>query len=282
MEKYCRNCNNFGHRYHECNCPILSYGIILFKRHDNKDDNKNDNIKIIMIEKKDTLSYVEFMRGRYNDINNIEYIISLIDRFSNDEKNRILKYKFDELWNKLWIDLDNINNKIKREYHNSNRMFNKLKYDGVNYKGKNIKLKDIIKSSKTDYNYNEWEIPKGRRENYESNMECSIREFYEETNISQDKYNIIFNILPLIEEYIGTNNVFYRHLYYIGELIDYDIDVKMDNKNTNQIKEIKNIKWMNEDECYKHIRNYDKNKSEIIRKFFRWIKLNSEYGEVKK
>ena len=36
MEKYCRNCGNWGHIYKECKNPILSYGIILYNNNANR------------------------------------------------------------------------------------------------------------------------------------------------------------------------------------------------------------------------------------------------------
>ena len=85
MEKYCNNCGNEGHYYRECRYPIMSYGIILY------DDSEKENIKIVLIERKNTLSYIEFLRGKY-DINNNEYIQLLFDRMNNEEKNLILNH----------------------------------------------------------------------------------------------------------------------------------------------------------------------------------------------
>ena len=62
--KYCNNCGNFGHIYKHCRHPILSYGIILY------DDSIPDNIKIVMIERKDSISYIEFLRGKYKSYTN--------------------------------------------------------------------------------------------------------------------------------------------------------------------------------------------------------------------
>ena len=58
---------------------ILSYGIILY---DNS--NKND-IKIVLIERKNSISYIEFLRGKYN-INSDLYIQLLFNRMSINEK----------------------------------------------------------------------------------------------------------------------------------------------------------------------------------------------------
>ena len=67
MEKYCNNCGNIGHYYRDCKYPILSYGIILY------DDTDKNDIKIVLIERKNSISYIEFLRGKY-DINSKSYI----------------------------------------------------------------------------------------------------------------------------------------------------------------------------------------------------------------
>lgn len=269
MEKYCRNCGKYGHLYNQCYNPIMSYGIILF----------NDNNEIIMIERKDTLSYIEFLRGRYYNLNNISYIKLLIDRFSVEEKERILKYTFDELWSKLWINLDNINSRIKSEYKKSSILFNKLS-NGFYYNNEFINLKKLINNSKTIYINNEWEIPKGRREKYETNKDCAIREFNEETNLKEGDYMIIDNIFPITENYIGSNNINYCHTYYIAKLLNNECNLYIDIDNKNQFNEIKNIKWMSKEQCINNIRNYDYHKIDIIKKFYKWKDEYKNFGKI--
>ena len=271
MEKFCKNCGNKGHLYLRCTKPILSYGIILF----------NNNNKILLIERRNSLSYIEFIRGKYKNHMNIEYIQYLINHFTKYEKEYIIKNEFDKLWKDLWINMNTINSKIKREYKNSEILFNKLK-DGFFMNDKYINLNQLICESKNEYEYeyNEWEIPKGRRENHESNRECAIREFEEETNIKFQDYQIIDNILPLIEDYISTNNVHYRHIYYIAKLITNDIEIEVNENNDNQKIEVKDIKWLNENECNQYIREYDKHKRKIIRTFYDWLNNYKEYGEI--
>ena len=50
-------------------------------------------------------------------------------------------------------------------------------------------------------------IPKGRRNNHESNMDCAIREFTEETNIDKKNYKILNNLHCIQENYTGTNGL---------------------------------------------------------------------------
>ena len=80
MDKsYCNNCGNYGHVYKNCRHPILSYGIILYHK-----CKKTNEIKIVMIERKDSLSYIEFLRGKYSSIFNLEYLKLLFSRMSSD------------------------------------------------------------------------------------------------------------------------------------------------------------------------------------------------------
>lgn len=269
MELYCRNCGNYGHGYKHCRKPIMSYGVVLY----------NDDNKIIMVERKDSLSYIEFLRGKYHNVNNINYIQLLIDRFSNEEKKRILNYDFNELWIKLWVNLERVNSKIKHEYNDSFALFNKLKV-GFLYDNEYITLETLVKKSETDYVYNEWEIPKGRRENWENNKECAIREFNEETNIKSSEYMLINNIIPITEDYIGSNNINYCHIYYIGKMINKETELYIDKFNKNQINEIKDIKWFDRDECHKYIRDYDDHKNKVINDFYGWKNEYKKYGNI--
>ena len=259
--KYCNNCGNYGHTYNKCRHPILSYGVILYKI-----DKKLNIPKIVMVERKDSLSFIEFIRGKYKSYDNTKYIQLLISRMTAEEKNKLLNNSFENLWNLLWIHLDNVNQKIKKEYDKSKINFDMLK-KGFLKDDIFFNLKKLIDLVKDNYEENEWEIPKGRRSNHENNKDCALREFNEETNIESHNYSIINNIIPMIEEYKGINNVRYKHIYYIA-MTEKEIELKIDMKNKNQYTEVKNNAWLTKKECYEKIRNYDKNKKKIIHDFF--------------
>ncbi len=260
MEKYCNNCGNIGHYYKECRYPILSYGVILY------DDTDKNNIKIVMIERKNSLSYIEFLRGKYK-LDDKEYIQLLFDRMNNNEKKIILKSEFDDLWKNLWVNFNNINTRIKREYSQSKVNFDILKKAGY--------IEHFFKSSKNLYEENEWEIPKGRRNNKEKNKCCAIREFEEETNIKSNDYKLIYNNVPLTEEYKGINNVNYKHVYYIGK-VNSPLELYIDPKNKDQILEVNSIKWLNKKECLEKIRDYSYSKLNVIKQFYNFIENISD------
>lgn len=263
-DNYCNNCGNIGHVYKNCRHPILSYGILLFHK-------LEEETKVIMIERKDSLSYIEFLRGKYSSIYNLSYLLLLFSRFSEGELKKINENDFDVLWDTLWIHTDTINNRIKREYSKSKEKFNKIK-NGFLYKKEKINIEYLVNKVKEKkvFTMNEWEIPKGRRKQYENNKECAKREFQEETNIPFDKYVIYDNIIPLIEEYKGINGVRYKQVYYIGRINELlELSINMENKD--QYTEIKDIKWLTKKEANDSIREYDASKKALLNKAFSFI-----------
>ena len=278
MENYCNNCGNFGHLYKDCRHPILSYGIILY----NKEKTEREEIiyRIIMVERKDSLSYIEFLRGKYKTPLNYEYIQLLISRMTKEETKKLLSFDFDTLWEKLWIHTETINQIIKKEYQKSKIIFNQLK-GGIKKEDVEYSLETIIQKSSQNYSMNEWEIPKGRRKGVENNKKCAIREFEEETNVKEDQYQLVTNVIPLIEEYRGINNVRYKHVYYLGE-IDQLVNVEVNMDNINQYTEIKSIQWLTKEECFEKIRDYDVTKKEIIDTIFNFLFKTSNELVIKK
>jgi len=92
---YCNNCGRIGHQYHQCKLPITSYGIIAFKI------TKNKEVKYLLIRRKDTLGYVDFIRGKYTH-NNMQHIVNMLQEMTNDEKKRLCNEEFKLLWNNMW------------------------------------------------------------------------------------------------------------------------------------------------------------------------------------
>ena len=64
----------------------------------------------------------------------------------------------------------------------------------------------------------------------ETEIECALREFEEETNINKNNINLL-DINYIDELYMSTNNIKYKHTYYISQYI---------NKN-NKLSIIKNL-----------------------------------------
>jgi ADP-ribose pyrophosphatase YjhB (NUDIX family) len=261
----CINCGYTGHTSRNCNYPITSFGVIAFKLHFGK-------LYFLMIQRKDSLCYTEFIRGKY-DIKNIGYISKLFSYMTQEEKNRILEEEFDTLWKKLWI---NNTNNLKKEYGISRGKFNKL------IAGYKIKSKETILHISANYfventesiDEQEWEFPKGRRKLNETDFMCATREFEEETTINQ-RFIQFLDINKQYEEiFIGKNKLRYRNVFYLGGYTRGNIrESFFDNQNADQIKEIKDVKWMSYDDVTNKLQG-NIEKLELFRRVYNQLRKN--------
>ena len=226
----------------------ISYGVILIK----KEENEN---KILMINRKDSLCYIDFIRGKYK-LNNLEYINKLFSRMSKEEIENIKTQEFSKLWKSLW-NIKNNNYLTKKEYIISNNKFYKIK--------KKYNFNNII-----GYNNSEWEIPKGKKNNIETNKLAACRELEEETNIKSVDYKLIQNIVPLTEIFVGENNIIYKNIYYFGICLNSS-NIFINSKNQDQINEIKDVKFFTKTEAINKIRDYNTTKKDIILNTFDFI-----------
>lgn len=256
-EFYCANCGKMGHLYKNCLHPIISLGIILYRKKTNK-------LEYLMVQRKDTLGFVEFMRGKYNE-DNVEYLEKLFSIMTQNERKKIVSNDFDELWSELWMD------KTKRQYYNeyetSKQKFYNLKMGFINKSDVYIDLNEIHKKKQIYYYNPEWGFPKGRRNLYESDLDCALREFEEETGILRDHIILQDSVNYYSETFFGTNNIKYKHNYYIAVLKDdVVIDYNIDKNNLDQITEISKIEWFDYDTSLNIIRPYNMEKKHLLQK----------------
>lgn len=227
----------------------ISYGVILIK-------NEKDVNKILMINRKDSLCYIDFIRGKYK-LNNEIYLDKLLSRMSKIELENIKNKDFKVLWKNLWNISDSDKNyQNKKEYILSNNKFNKIK--------------NSLNLDSSNYNNSEWELPKGKKNKNESNKEAACRELEEETNIKPEDYILIQNMIPLTEQFVGENNIVYTNIYYFGICLN-DSNIFLNKKNKEQINEIKDVKFFSKEEAIKKIRDYNLSKIDIIENTFDFI-----------
>jgi 8-oxo-dGTP pyrophosphatase MutT (NUDIX family) len=250
----CNNCGKIGHMFHQCKLPITSYGIITFR-------GGLDGIEYLMIRRKNSFGYIDFIRGKYS-LNNLTQLKTIINEMSQNEKDEILSLSFDELWLDMWGRNNIVNNQYKSEELISKKKFELLK-DGVSIDNHNYTLKDIVEMSTTKWHETEWEFPKGRRNQKEKDLDCAIREFEEETGISKDNIELIENVLPFEEIFIGSNHKAYKHKYFLA-LFKKTHDINNDNLTNFQTSEVSKLEWKTIDKCLESIRPYNLEKKEII------------------
>ena len=296
---FCTNCSKLNHEYKECRDPVTSYGIILInfknqlanfnkdfidliksgnkfeldeygiKVNSYKDIEKfsmySNLIDFLMIQRKHTLGYIEFIRGRYN-IDNIDGIVYLFQQMTPHEIELIAKNDFDKLWKDFWGNSPPTHQYAYNEHEKSKEKFNILKNEEDE-----LSLSFYVNNVRSAWAQSEWGFPKGRRNKQEENLICAKREFEEESDYKDTDYIILDNINPIVEDFIGTNGVKYRHIYYLA-LNNKDINtLKINHNNEHQHNEIGDIKFFNYEEGIKIIRPYHTAKKKVLTMVYMFI-----------
>jgi len=228
----CNNCGRGGHLFQQCKLPITSYGVIVFRVLNNSVTLKKE-IEYLMIRRKDSFGYIDFIRGKYSPYN-VVHLQNIIDEMSLEEKSRLLKYSFGELWIMMWGEKSNI--QYRHEEALSLKKFEIIK-SGVMVNNILITLEMLITQSSTKWTETEWEFPKGRRNNKEKDLVCAVREFEEETGLFIKNEHIIEQ--QLMNENDIENTGLYKDTSLYNESFDKEKHISI-HKNTDMGKSFKN------------------------------------------
>jgi len=249
QSQFCNNCGKIGHSYNQCAKPITSLGIVVFNKLG------EDCLKYLLICRKDSLGYVEFMRGKY-PLYNYDYIQNIINEMTIQEKANLLTKDFNVLWKELWGDYYGV--QYRTEEKNARDKFYQIK-EGIHLFDDNFfNLEQLIQKSNTSWTEPEWGFPKGRRNYNENDLTSALREFGEETGIPKNRISVIKNLIPFEEIFTGSNFKSYKHKYFIAYSNYKDL-------NHYQKSEVSKIKWMTLDEASKAIRPYNLERIDLLK-----------------
>jgi len=210
---------------------------------------------VSIIQRRDTIGFIEIMRGKYR-ISDIEYIKQHLSCMTGEEHNKLLTSDFDKLWESLWGPPQEGSHAYRNEKEQARAKMEAIK----------PMLEGFIKEI-TPWEEPEWGFPKGRRDNSESEYSCAMRETWEETNIAERDIYPIRNMEPIREVFQGSNGVHYCHKYYIAYapagVGEESIEVAAE-KNEHIKREVRQIRWFSYDEAIKHIRPENPEKRQVL------------------
>ena len=219
-----------------------------------------------MIRRKDTIGYIEFIRGKY-PLNNKEYIKNIISEMTIDEKIKITTLNFNELWGDIWGKTIGI--QYRGEETAAKNKFELLKKGIADNNNDlysiNILINEINNEKKNHiWKEQEWGFPKGRHNFQEKDMACALREFEEETGYLKTNVKIIQNLVPVEEIFTGSNYKSYKHKYFLGYM-----DFKNSTYNYNQTaiqnnNEVSMIEWKDYESALLSIRLYNLEKIDCL------------------
>ena len=261
----CANCGGIGHVYKSCNHPITSYGIICFRLCFVPD--KGWTPQYLMVQRKDSLSYVEFIRGKYS-IDQRAYIMKLFSNMTASERNGLATGEFDVLWKTLWQSESCRN--FAREYNEAKSKFEMLRRGYIMKNTDNevyyFDVDFIVNNTVCNVYEPEWGFPKGRRNINEQDFNCAVREFKEETGIQPKHISVIANIKPVEEIFSGTNKIRYKHVYYVAACVRPELPIGFNPKNKTQSREIKDVQWFDYENGQTKIDKYNIERKELFKR----------------
>jgi len=261
----CMNCSNSGHTSKHCPYPITSYGVILV-RYTSPNvikrpvfDSGVNQVEYLLIQRKNSIGFIEVIRGKYK-VTDIDYIKKNICGMTSLEKNMLKNATYDELWEAVWGPSTEITNKYKTEKEQG-----RIKIDTL--RSGTPSLSSMIDEDTGNWETPEWGFPKGRKNMYESEIDCAMREMWEETNISQRQIVHIKNLEPISESFTGTNAIEYCHKYFVA-LVPPDVTLQTvedaSKTNCHIAREVGNMKWVSFEEGIQLIRDENKEKRELL------------------
>jgi len=263
-QSYCNNCGKQGHSFHQCKVPITSFGVIVFRR------NPLNRLEYLMIRRKDTLGFIDFMRGKYS-VYNKDYIMNMMRQMTIAEKIRLKTQTFDQIWLDIWGS-SNVSEQYRNEEAASRDKFCSLK-NGIYTKTDSYHLDQLVDlSEQMDvWTEAEWGFPKGRRNYQERDYDCAVREFCEETGYTAESLVNVKNILPFEEIFTGSNYKSYKHKYYLN-MMSYPDSLA---KRHIQACEVSASEWKTYEQCMAAIRPYNVEKMTMLTSIDKMLRGNS-------
>ena len=189
----------------------------------------------------------------YN-IQNIVYLVKLCLQLPPQERINLQMRTFKGIWEDLWVQVDS----GSRNFKHANEKFSTIRSQ------KKYGLNNLIRQVPCTWGEAEWGFPKGRLEKNESELQCALRELFEETNIPESS---IVQIYPktISETIVGTNNLTYQNEYYLA-IVKSTCEPFLNAENRSQFQEIGDLGWFNFQDALRKCRSYEEEKKETLKK----------------
>lgn len=262
----CSNCGQVGHVTKSCSQPITSFGILLFRyRPSDISSNQAEALlqgvippihpEFLLIQRRDSIGFVEILRGKYK-VGDDDYVRCQLRGMTRREQEKLLTMPFDSLWEDLWGPPRDSKHAYRAEKETSRAKLEELR-------SRSPSLEDLVKEVDQSWSTPEWGFPKGRREPYESDYACAVRETWEETGFRDREYIVLRGLEPITESFTGSNGVQYCHKYYIA-FVPSDKATRPLEITKEMEREIGSLAWYSAEDAVAHIRPENPEKRQLL------------------
>lgn len=201
---------------------------------------------------------MEILLGHYR-LDNLGLLVRLIEDTTVPERQLILNENFTTLYLNFWGRWDPLH---KEKFRNSKQKFEALR---IGYYQNNYlySWEHLIAKAKNRYLSPSTEFPKGRKkkgQEDETDFDCSLREFSEETGCLPNCYVLIPYTKPFVMKVIGMDGYTYENLFYV---------VKFHRKEELQshvCSETTGTVWLTQKEALKELRTHEEPQRDLLQR----------------
>lgn len=179
---------------------MTSYGICCFRKIPNKET------EVLLLRRRYTYHYCMFVYSKYTSVDELKKIVSMT---TIDEKLIMASGDFDRIWDKIWTG-----------HRNERYSRYKVIFESMLKSITHAELFKIICAAESAEPH--WELPKGRKDSLETDIECACREFIEETTVPRQ----LFRVHPEINArcHVHDYGILYTMKFWAAEMKDQDLN----------------------------------------------------------
>ena len=212
-------------------------------------------LEVLLIRKRYTYAYNDFLHGRYSSQNSSSYI-SLLKEMTPDEILDIWSLDFTHMWYRVWL----------LAVHHELYECKKAKFISTFLRDGGVYLRNILRQVQC-HGTLQWELPKGHPLGNELPINCAIREMTEETRITKPEYRL----LPSISRRVNfINSGVYYHFEFFVAIAKTNLTHRMLPRNVFLSGEVNEVAWMTLEQL--RLTDSKHHLESIVRPIFHYLK----------
>lgn len=195
--------------------------------------------QILLVRSRITYSFSGFVFGKYKPWDTSR-ITELVGAMTSEEKLLLWGCDFGRMWHHIWQKIPDVSpsNESADTFYQF-YMNSRGKFERLIQRDNGRRMRAILTA--TPSGELGWDIPGGKSEHVETELETAQRELHEEAGVLDTDYHILHDVRPICNSFEDDNTTYVRK-YYVA-WTDKKIDHRLNYSNLSQIGEVSAVRW---------------------------------------